>query len=80
MPWMYVPAYITFLVAAAVAFTCYAAAGIEYLTERYIGYFYFSAPIITLLVIAVAVVHARPCRWEPRWPSAWPCSASPRSR
>ena len=45
---------------STVAFTCYAAVGIDYLTEYYIGYFYFSAPIITLLVIAVAVVHAPP--------------------
>src|SRR6516225_2589145 len=47
-------------VVSTVAFACYAAVGIDYLTEYYIGYFYFSAPIITLLVIAVAVVHAPP--------------------
>jgi hypothetical protein len=47
-------------VVSTVAFACYAAAGIDYLTEYYIGYFYFSAPIITLLVIAVALVHAPP--------------------
>jgi hypothetical protein len=47
-------------VVSTVAFGCYAAAGIDYLQEYYIGYFYFSAPIITLLVIAVAVVHAPP--------------------
>jgi len=47
-------------VVSTVVFTCYAAVGIDYLTEYYIGYFYFSAPIITLLVIAVAVVHAPP--------------------
>jgi len=45
---------------STVAFACYAAVGIDYLTEYYIGYFYFSAPIIALLVIAVAVVHAPP--------------------
>jgi hypothetical protein len=45
---------------STVAFACYAAVGIDYLTEYYIGYFYFAAPIITLLVIAVAVVHAPP--------------------
>jgi hypothetical protein len=45
---------------STVAFACYAAVGIDYLTEYYIGYFYFSAPIITLLVIALAVVHAPP--------------------
>jgi len=47
-------------VISTVAFACYAAVGIDYLQEYYIGYFYFSAPIITLLVIAVAVVHAPP--------------------
>jgi len=47
-------------VVSTVAFACYVAVGIDYLTEYYIGYFYFSAPIITLLVIAVAVVHAPP--------------------
>jgi hypothetical protein len=47
-------------VVSTVAFACYAAVGIDYLQEYYIGYFYFSAPIITLLVIAVAVVHAPP--------------------
>jgi hypothetical protein len=45
---------------STVAFACYAAVGIDYLQEHYIGYFYFSAPVITLLVIAVAVVHAPP--------------------
>ena len=29
-------------------------------SQHYIGYFYFSAPILTLVVIAVAVVHAPP--------------------
>ena len=47
-------------VVSTAAFACYAAVGIDYLQEYYIGYFYFSAPIITLLVIAVAVVHAPP--------------------
>jgi hypothetical protein len=47
-------------VVSTVAFVCYAAVGIDYLTEYYIGYFYFSAPIITLLVIGVAVIHAPP--------------------
>jgi len=47
-------------VVSTVAFACYVAVGIDHLTDYYIGYFYFSAPIITLLVIAVAVVHAPP--------------------
>ena len=47
-------------VVSTVIFAAYAAVGIDYLTEQYIGYFYFSAPIVTLLVIVVAVVHAPP--------------------
>ena len=47
-------------VVSSLAFICYAAVGIDKLSEYYIGYFYFSAPIITLLVIALAVVHAPP--------------------
>ena len=47
---------------STLAFLGYTAVGIDVLSEPYIGYFYFSAPIITLLVIAVAVVHAPPVR------------------
>ena len=47
-------------VVSTLAFACYAAVGIDSLSHYYIGYFYFSAPIITLLVIALAVVHALP--------------------
>jgi len=47
-------------VVSTLAFACYAAVGIDSLSHYYIGYFYFSAPIITLLVIALAVVHAPP--------------------
>ena len=47
-------------VVSTAGFACYAAVGIDYLQEYYIGYFYFSAPVVTLLVIAVAVVHAPP--------------------
>jgi hypothetical protein len=47
-------------VASTAVFAGYATVGIDYLTEQYIGYFYFAAPIVTLLVIAVAVVHAPP--------------------
>jgi hypothetical protein len=49
-------------VVSTIAFAGYAAVGIDYLTEYYIGYFYFSAPIITLLVIAVSVVQGLPAR------------------
>jgi hypothetical protein len=47
-------------VVSTLAFACYAAVGIDNLSQYYIGYFYFSAPIIALLVIALAVVHAPP--------------------
>ena len=47
-------------VVSTLAFACYAAVGIDSLSHYYIGYFYFSAPVITLLVIALAVVHAPP--------------------
>jgi hypothetical protein len=47
-------------VVSTLAFACYTAVGIDSLSHYYIGYFYFSAPIITLLVIALAVVHALP--------------------
>jgi len=47
-------------VVSTLAFACYAAVGIDSLSHYYIGYFYFSAPIITLLAIALAVVHAPP--------------------
>ena len=47
-------------VVSTLAFACYVAVGIDSLSDYYIGYFYFSAPIITLLVIALAVVHAPP--------------------
>ena len=66
-------------VVSTLAFACYAAVGIDSLSHYYIGYFYFSAPIITLLVIALAVVHAPPAPWVPCWLSARLCSASPRS-
>jgi hypothetical protein len=37
--------------------------GIDVISERYVGYFYWSAPVITLLVIAVGVIEALPARW-----------------
>jgi hypothetical protein len=45
---------------SSVAFLYYASSGIDVITEHYVGYFYWSAPVITLLVIAVGVVEARP--------------------
>jgi hypothetical protein len=43
---------------STLAFLYYAANGIDNLREHYVGYFYWSAPMITLLVIAVGVVEA----------------------
>ncbi len=45
---------------SSLAFGYYAATGIDVLTAHYVGYFYWSAPVITLLVIAVGVVEAMP--------------------
>jgi hypothetical protein len=53
---------LAFNVVSTVAFLAYAAIGIDDLTEQYIGYFYWSAPAITLLVVVVAVVQALPAR------------------
>jgi hypothetical protein len=47
-------------IVSTLAFGCYVAAGVDLLSERYIGYFYFSAPLITLLVIAVSLTEALP--------------------
>ncbi len=47
---------------SSLAFLYYATTGIDVLSERYVGYFYWSAPVITLLVIAVGVVEAMPSR------------------
>jgi hypothetical protein len=41
-------------VVSSLAFLLYAAVGIDDLTEYYIGYFYWSAPLITVLVIVLA--------------------------
>lgn len=46
--------------AASLAFFYYAATGIDVISERYVGYFYWSAPVIVLLVIAVGVAEAVP--------------------
>ena len=43
---------------SSAAFLLYAAVGIDDLTEYYIGYFYWSAPLITALVIALVLVDA----------------------
>ena len=53
---------LAFDVLTSAAFVCYAAAGIDELdpTGRYIGYFYWAAPAITLLIILVAVTESLP--------------------
>jgi hypothetical protein len=45
---------------SSLAFLYYAATGIDNLSSHYIGYFYWSAPVITLLIIAVGVIEALP--------------------
>ena len=50
-------------VVSSLAFGVYTAVGIDDLTEYYIGYFYWSAPLVTVLVIVLAgleAVRARP--------------------
>jgi hypothetical protein len=48
---------------SSLAFVYYAMRGIDVISERYVGYFYWSAPVITLLVIVVGVIEALPSRW-----------------
>jgi hypothetical protein len=43
-------------VVSSLAFLCYAAIGIDNLSEYYIGYFYWSAPLVTVLVIVLGLV------------------------
>jgi hypothetical protein len=45
-------------VVSSLAFLFYAAVGIDKLTEYYIGYFYWSAPLVTVLVIVLAGLEA----------------------
>jgi hypothetical protein len=49
-------------VVSSLAFLVYAAVGIDYLRDYYIGYFYWSAPLVTVLVIVLAVFSAIPLR------------------
>jgi hypothetical protein len=49
-------------VVSSLAFLLYAAVGIDDLTEYYIGYFYWSAPLITVLVIVLAGFETLPPR------------------
>jgi hypothetical protein len=45
---------------STLVFLYYALTGIDDITEHYIGYFYWAAPVVTLLVIVVGVVEAIP--------------------
>ena len=47
-------------VVSSLAFLFYAAVGIDNLSEYYIGYFYWSAPLVTVLVILLAGLEAVP--------------------
>ncbi len=47
-------------VVSSLAFLLYAAVGIDNLSEYYIGYFYWSAPLVTALVIVLAALGAVP--------------------
>jgi hypothetical protein len=49
-------------VVSSLAFLLYAAVGVDDLRDYYIGYFYWSAPLVTVLVIVLAVLGAVPLR------------------
>ena len=49
-------------VVSSLAFLFYAAVGVDKLSEYYIGYFYWSAPLVTALVIVLAALEAVPRR------------------
>jgi len=53
-------------VVSTLAFLLYAAVGIDDLTGYYIGYFYWSAPLVTVLVIVLAAVEGLGPRLAPR--------------
>jgi hypothetical protein len=47
---------------SSLVFLYYALTGVGVLNEQYVGYFYWSAPLITLLVIVLGLVEAMPAR------------------
>jgi hypothetical protein len=49
-------------VISSLAFLLYASVGIDDLTQYYIGYFYWSAPLVTVLVIVLAALEAPAAR------------------
>ncbi|MGO9160741.1 MAG: hypothetical protein ACLP7J_08510 [Streptosporangiaceae bacterium] len=53
-------------VVASLAFAGYAAVGVDFLSDYYIGYFYWSVPVLLVLVIVVGLVQAVAApRWTP---------------
>ncbi len=48
---------------SSLAFAAYVATGVDFLNQYYIGYFYWSAPFITLVVVAVGLAQAVTGRW-----------------
>jgi hypothetical protein len=61
-------------VVSTLAFVLYTAVGIDDVTSHYIGYFYWSAPLITVLIIVVGAVEALRMR------SGAPGAPAPRRR
>jgi hypothetical protein len=50
---------------SSLAFLYYAATGIDKISDHYVGYFYWSAPVIVLLVIVLGVVERLPAPLGP---------------
>ena len=61
-------------VVSSLAFGVYAAVGIDDLSEYYIGYFYWSAPLVTVLVVVLAAAEA--LRPQPDAPGTQPSGFS----
>ena len=49
--------------ASTVAFLAYTAAGVDAVNQHYIGYFYWSAPVIMILVVLLAGTELLAARW-----------------
>jgi hypothetical protein len=67
---------------STLTFLLYAAVGIDDITDHYIGYFYWSAPLVTVLVIMLGLVGPAGARGTPREgraaaPGARPLRGSP---
>ena len=63
---------------SSIAFLLYAAVGIDNLTQYYIGYFYWSAPLVTVLVIVLAGLEVIGSRLS--WPAARGAAAAVAAR